>query len=269
MIAVPTRFHRMSRPDFRLARVPLRALAFACALAFVAFSAPATPHASEAEQAPRAVIELFTSQGCSACPPADAKLIEMAGDPDLIALTLHVDYWDYLGWEDTLAHAAFSERQRHYAEGRGDRGVFTPQMVVNGLYACIGSDPRAIEASLTSASRHAERLPVPLRLERDGQDLTITLLDGYEGGGELWLLRVDPLVTVKIERGENRGREAHYGNVVREMTRLTAWDGARMRVEARLPDGTGNFVVLVQHHDAGRPGRIIGAARGDGLLAAH
>ena len=268
MIAVPNRFHRMSRPYSRFLRIRL-ARAFACAVMITMLPAPVAVHASGAEQAPRAVIELFTSQGCSACPPADAKLIELAADPDLVALTLHVDYWDYLGWEDTLAHAAFSERQRHYAEGRGDRGVFTPQMVVNGLYACIGSDPRAIEASLASASRHAPRLPVPLRLEQDGRDLTIALLAGHEGGGEIWLLRVEPVVTVKIERGENRGREARYGNVVREMTRLAAWDGRRTQVSARLPDGTGNFVVLVQHQTDGRPGRIIGAAQGDGLRATH
>lgn len=263
MIALPTRFQQMSRPLSRSMRNVL------CAILFMAMGSPALVSEARAEQAPRAVIELFTSQGCSACPPADSKLIELAGDPDLIALTLHVDYWDYLGWEDTLAHAAFSERQRHYAEGRGDRGVFTPQMVVNGLYACIGSDPRAIEASLSSASRHAPRLPVPLRLEQDGRDLTIALLAGYEGGGEIWLLRVEPVVTVRIERGENRGREARYGNVVREMTRLAAWDGSRTTLTARLPDGTGNFVVLVQHHEGPVPGRIIGAAQGDGLRAAH
>ena len=263
MIAVITRFQNMSRRFHRSAR----SLLFA--FLFTALAAPAAAGQTGDAQAPRAVIELFTSQGCSACPPADVKLIELAGDPDLIALTLHVDYWDYLGWEDTLAHAAFSERQRRYAEGRGDRGVFTPQMVVNGLYACIGSDPRAIEASLASANRHAPRLPVPLRLEQDGRDLTIALLAGHEGGGEIWLLRVEPVVTVKIERGENRGREARYGNVVREMTRLAAWDGSRTTLTARLPDRTGNFVVLVQHHDGPVPGRIIGAAQGDGLRAAH
>jgi hypothetical protein len=263
MIPVPFRLPVMSRSFLRI----IRSTCLAAVL--LALTAPTLPAGATEAQAPRAVIELFTSQGCSACPPADAKLIELARDPDLIALTLHVDYWDYLGWEDTLAQAAFSERQRGYAEQRGDRGVFTPQMVINGLYACIGSDARAIEASLTSAARHTTRLPVPLRLERDGRDLTIALLAGHEGGGEIWLLRVEPVVSVKIERGENRGREARYGNVVREMTRLAAWDGSRMQVAVRLPDGTGNFVVLVQHHTDGKPGRIIGAAQGDGLRAAH
>ncbi len=221
-------------------------------------------------QTPRAVIELFTSQGCSACPPADAKLADMARDPDLIALTLHVDYWDYLGWEDTLAQAAFSQRQRDYAELRGDRGVFTPQMVVNGLHACIGSDQRALDASLANATRETSRLPVPVRLERQGRDLTITLLADHSGGADIWLLAVEPEVTVAIERGENRGREVRYANVVRAITHLTAWDGARKQLQAALPDDTGHFVVLVQRREADRPARVLGAARGDGIpVSAH
>ncbi len=263
MISASLRLPIMSHSLLRIARNGFRAGAF------LALAAPAFAAAATEIQAPRAVIELFTSQGCSACPPADAKLIELARDPDLIALTLHVDYWDYLGWEDTLAQPAFSERQRDYAETRGDRGVFTPQMVVNGLYACIGSDPRAIAASLAAADRHATRLPVPVSVTREGRDLTIALHGDHDAGGEIWLLQVEPLMRVAIERGENKGREAHYGNVVRAMSRVAEWDGTAMQVTARLADATGRFVVLVQHHDDAMPGRILGAARGDGLLAAH
>lgn len=263
MIPASFRLPVMSRSFLRI----IRSTCLGAVL--LALTAPALSAGTTEAQAPRAVIELFTSQGCSACPPADAKLIELARDPDLIALTLHVDYWDYLGWEDTLAQAAFSERQRGYAEGRGDRGVFTPQMVVNGLYACIGSDARAIEASLASAARHTTRLPVPVSLTREGRDLTVALHGDHTDGGEIWLLQVEPLVTVGIERGENKGREARYGNVVRAMTRIAAWDGTAMQLTARLPDATGRFVVLVQHRADALPGRILGAARGDGLRAAH
>jgi len=101
---------------------------------------------------PKAVVELFTSQGCSSCPPADARLAELARRPDVIALTLPVDYWDYLGWKDTLAQPEFSVRQRAYSHGRGDRAVFTPQMVVNGMAACVGSDKAAIERAMERAT---------------------------------------------------------------------------------------------------------------------
>lgn len=262
MITANARLHAMSRC---LRLMP----SLLCAAVLMSLSVTLAPGAAASEaQAPRAVIELFTSQGCSACPPADAKVVAMARDPDIIALTLHVDYWDYLGWEDTLAHAAFSERQRDYAELRGDRGVFTPQMVVNGLYACIGSDQRALDASLASATRQAQRLPVPVRIERQGNDLTIALLADHPDGAEIWLLAVEPDVTVAIERGENRGREARYANVVRDITHITAWDGARTVLQARLPDDTGRFVILVQRRDGDRPGRVVGAARGDGIPAA-
>src|SRR5918993_3798564 len=105
----------------------------ALVLAALLFAGPATA-------GPRAVVELFTSQGCSSCPPADAYLVELARRPDIVALTLPIDYWDYLGWKDTLAHSAFSARQRAYAGARGDRQVYTPQAVVNGRELFVGSN---------------------------------------------------------------------------------------------------------------------------------
>lgn len=225
-------------------------------------------HVSAGEaQAPRAVIELFTSQGCSSCPPADAMIVSLAKDNEIIALTLHVDYWDYLGWRDTLAKPAFSERQRNYAELRGDRGVFTPQMVVNGQEACIGSDENALSASLAKATREHERLPVPIRVRRDGADLTIALEGDYPGGGNLYLMMVEPEISVTIKRGENKGREAHYANVVRQISRVAQWDGeARTIVTAMSAPGDG-FVVMLQQEQDGHAGRIIGAARGAALAA--
>lgn len=225
-------------------------------------------HAPASElQAPRAVIELFTSQGCSSCPPADAMVVALAQDDEIIALTLHVDYWDYLGWRDTLAKPAFSERQRDYAQLRGDRGVFTPQMVVNGQEACIGSDEHALSTSLTKATREHERLPVPIRVNRDGSELTIALEGDYPGGGNLYLMMVEPEISVAIKRGENKGREAHYANVVRQISRVAQWDGeARTIVTAMSVPGDG-FVVMLQQEQDGRAGRIIGAARGPALAA--
>ncbi len=218
-----------------------------------------------AGQAPKAVIELFTSQGCSSCPPADARLTALSKQPDVVALTLHVDYWDYLGWKDTLATPAFTARQRAYAEARGDRGVYTPQMVVNGLVACVGSNDGQIESSIDRAtSRHA-RLPVPLAVEREGARVSVSIPDGARGAGELWLLRVDKSVTVTIERGENKGREATYTNVVREMKPIGRWNGGAARFEADLGGPGEDFVVLLHEQAAEGLGVIIGAAKGPGL----
>ncbi|TVR08781.1 MAG: DUF1223 domain-containing protein [Salinarimonadaceae bacterium] len=242
----------------------MRSIAFAALLALA--GAPALAQtAGEGAQSPRAVIELFTSQGCSSCPPADKRLSEMAGDPDLVALTLPVDYWDYLGWKDTLARPAFSNRQRAYAKLRGDRAVYTPQMVVNGEFACIGSDATAVAQSMRQATQEDARLPVALATKREGTRLTVEIGEGAEGAGELWLLTIEPRVSVSIDRGENRGRVAHYANVVRDIAPIGAWRGgpARFAIErAGLSDA---YVVLLQRRHDGRPGRILGAAKGPAL----
>jgi len=247
-------------------RIMLSALAFlGAAFAVAVVPSFTTPADAGEAQAPRAVIELFTSQGCSSCPPADAKIVALARDPDVIALTLHVDYWDYLGWQDTLASPAFSERQRGYAETRGDRGVFTPQMVINGREACIGSDPQAIHASLRQATREHERLPVPMRVSRDGTRLDITLEGDHPAAAELWLLIVEPDMHVAIKRGENKGRTAHYANVVRQIIHLDSWDGTAGEISVSLPDAGDGFVVLLQELRGDYPGAILGAARGEAL----
>src|SRR5208282_3033617 len=134
----------------RLAPAPLIAglLIASCALA----------GASE----PRALVELFTSQGCSSCPAADKLLGELAGDPSLVALSVPVDYWDYLGWKDTLASSGHSARQRAYAHGRGDREVYTPQIVVNGVTHVLGSDHTAVERAITLTDRNVAVMSVPV-----------------------------------------------------------------------------------------------------------
>src|SRR3974390_2805470 len=119
--------------------------------------AAAIPGASGAG-APRAVIELFTSQGCSSCPPADKLLGELSHDPSLVTLSLPVDYWDYLGWKDTLAIHGHSNRQRAYADVRGDREVYTPQVVVNGVAFALGSDRAAIEKAIAQTRQTATPL---------------------------------------------------------------------------------------------------------------
>jgi hypothetical protein len=223
-----------------------------------------------ADAGPRAVVELFTSQGCSSCPPADRVLNELAREPDVIALSLPVDYWDYLGWKDTLASPAFSARQRAYASARGDQQVFTPQMVINGTASCVGSDRARLGDSITRATRGRDALPVPITLDEEGANVTISVgqADAIPSG-ELWVLPVVKARQVSIGRGENRGRSVTYTNVVRGMTRAGFWSGSPARFEVPLSvaraNGADSYVVLLQNGAGGKPGPILGAARGPGL----
>jgi hypothetical protein len=224
--------------------------------------------AALAGQTPKAVVELYTSQGCSSCPPADARLAELSRKSGIVALTLHVDYWDYLGWKDTLARPEFSERQRAYSHIRGDRGVYTPQMIVNGVHACVGSDDGKIDVSIQNATSEHARLPVPVAVSREGNLITVEIagdVAGTSSAGEVLLLTVQSRVTVEIERGENKGRKATYVNVVREISHVGTWKGGRARFETMASDAGDNFVVLVHETNPDGPGPIIGAAKGAGL----
>ncbi len=223
---------------------------------------------ARAGEAPRAVVELFTSQGCSACPAADRIIGDLARDPGVIALTLPVTYWDYLGWKDTLAHAAFTERQRAYAGQRGDRQVYTPQAVVNGAAAVVGSDRAALEHSIRDPGT-AESLPVPIRSELTADRIRIEVGARSDHGrkAELWLLPVMRAREVAIGRGENRGKIVTYRNVVRGMHHVGSWDGAAARFEVPRSAlvGEADSYVLVLQAEHGGPGRILGAAKGPGL----
>jgi hypothetical protein len=224
---------------------------------------------AQAQQAekPRAVLELFTSQGCSSCPPADALFVTLARDPSLIVLTLPVDYWDYLGWRDTLAHSAFSQRQRSYAKTRGDGHVYTPQAVVDGAAHTVGSDRAAIEQLMRQRSEPA--LPLDVTMNRTGEGLRITVSGSASASSaSIWLIPTARTRSVAVRRGENRGRDIVYANVARSLTRIGSWRGQPVTVD--LPasltrtDDSDSFVVLVQADD-GKVGRVIGAARGPGF----
>jgi len=220
---------------------------------------------------PRAVVELFTSQGCSSCPPADELLVEYSRQPDIIALSLPVNYWDYLGWKDTLAHVAFTERQKAYAHSRSDRQVFTPQMIVNGKKSCIGSDRGQIEKAIQATSKGRKTLPVNVTVNEQNGRVTITIEetpDTVQRAAELWVLPILKAQTVPIERGENRGKTITYANVVRGLNRIGEWLGgsARFEVPAETARSGGDaYVVLLQSTDTARPSVILGAAKGPGL----
>jgi hypothetical protein len=238
------------------------------ALAALGFAALLQPALADP---PRAVVELFTSQGCSSCPPADELLVEYSRQPDIIALSLPVNYWDYLGWKDTLAHVAFTERQKAYAHSRSDRQVFTPQMIVNGKKSCIGSDRAQIEKAIQYTSKGRKTLPVNVIVNEQGGTVTIQVEETPETAqreAEVWVLPVLRTQTVPIERGENRGKTITYANVVRGLNRLGEWRGGSARFEMPLETarkGGDAYVVLLQSTDAARPGVILGAAKGPGL----
>ena len=243
-----------------------RHIAFAAALVCGAATMTAAAYAG-----PRAVIELFTSQGCSSCPAADRVLGELAQDSSLIAMSLPVDYWDYLGWKDTLALHDHTKRERAYADARGDREVYTPQVVVNGLVHVLGSDKAAIERAIASTRREAVPLTVPVTLSVDGGTVTVQLPDAADDrrSGEVWLCPVTAKVPVEIGRGENHGRTVTYTNVVRRWVKLGDWNGNAETFTFKLddiPDGdfklddVDRLTVIVQDGAASKPGVMLGAA---------
>ena len=229
--------------------------------------------ASEARAEPvRAVVELFTSQGCGACRTADPVLRDLARQPGVIALTLPVTYWDYLGWKDTLASRPLTERQRAYARGRGARQVFTPQAVVDGSGVAVGSDRAALDKLMRDAVPYGG-FPVPVRSQVRGDRILIEIgaaTDAKtEARGEIWLLPVLRSRVVAIQAGENSGRTATYVNVVRDLQHLGHWNGQAVSFtvpdkQAEIADAD-SWVVLLQSGGDNRPGRIIGAAKGPGL----
>lgn len=235
-------------------------------LALASF-APGTVSATER---PRAVLELFTSQGCSSCPPADRYVAEIADRPDLIALTFAVDYWDYLGWRDTLASPYHAKRQKAYAYVRGDRQIYTPQMIVNGIGHAIGSDRSAVERSVAQTAGHVGVLSVPVSVSVSGDSVTVRLPDqanpfvGADNPATVTLLGVSSRQPVEITRGENRGQTVTYRNVVRGHASLGDWNGSARTFTVSKRDLVGpeceRLVVLIQAGTHRRPGAILGAA---------
>jgi hypothetical protein len=215
---------------------------------------------------PHAVLELFTSQGCSSCPPADKLLGELATDPSVVALSVPIDYWDYLGWKDTLASPRHSARQRAYARVRGDREVYTPQIVVNGATHVLGSDKTAVEHAIAATDRNATIMSVPVLLAVDGGNLSVKIAprDNQRIAGEVWLCPLERAVQVAIGRGENSGRTITYHNVVRNWLKLGDLSGAsphwNVPISEIVSDGSDGAAVMVQEGTRDRPGIILGAA---------
>jgi hypothetical protein len=217
---------------------------------------------------PRAVVELFTSQGCSSCPPADQIIGELTKDPSVIALSMPIDYWDYLGWKDTLADSRFSARQKAYSQMRGDRDVYTPQVVVNGSVHVIGSDRAGIEGAIIDTKRSNAVMSVPVSMTLAGKQLNVSVAASHAGStashGEIWICAISKAVPISIGRGENRGHEVTYHNVVRNLLKVGDWNGIAgnwtVPLENISRDGVDAAAVYVQDGNHERPGPMLGAA---------
>jgi hypothetical protein len=217
---------------------------------------------------PRAVVELFTSQGCSSCPPADKIIGELAKDPSVIALSMPIDYWDYLGWKDTLADSRFSARQKAYSLMRGDRDVYTPQVIVNGEAHVIGSDRAGIERAIGATRKSDGVMSVPVSMKLSGGHITVSVADASKSPaamhGEVWIYSVSKAVPIAIGRGENRGRELTYYNVVRNVLKVGDWNGSAgswtVPLENISREGIDAAAVFVQDGSRDRPGPMLGAA---------
>lgn len=198
------------------------------------------------------VVELFTSQGCSSCPPADAFLQDLSQREDVIALALHVDYWDYIGWKDSFAQPAFTARQKAYAKSGGRRSVYTPQMIIGGRDHVVGTHEQ--DATALIQKHAAARTGVDLTVDTAaGGKMTLRAeaQPGVTGPLVIHLVRYDPLRTVDITRGENQGKTVDYANVVTEWTSIGEWDLSAPLVLDLPSQGQGPAVVILQGKNAG------------------
>ena len=196
------------------------------------------------------VVELFTSQGCSSCPPADKLLHELAQRDDVIPLALHVDYWDYIGWKDEFSHPDYAKRQRGYAVQAKRRSVYTPQMIVNGVTDIVGA--RRME--LSKAIAHHADLPsrVELSVNRSGSEILINAQPtNVDGPLIVRMLRYTPQRSAHITRGENAGHTMLYANVTENWTVLAEWDGTTALALTTVVEGDKPVVVLVQQDQHG------------------
>ncbi len=209
------------------------------------------------------VVELFTSQGCSSCPPADQLLGEIKTMPGVIAISINVDYWDYLGWRDTLADKSHSQRQYDYARARGDMDVYTPQIIVDGGSHYVGSNRSVVLAAIKRALEAQPRNPVGMSIADDSDEITVSV-SGQPGPAEkstIWLMPIAPQIAVKIEKGENTGRDIVYHNVARRIIPAGVWQGEpvtlRLAKKTLLTPECTACVALLQ---TGAVGPVIGAA---------
>ncbi len=219
-------------------------------------TAAVLPKQALAESEQGVVVELYTSQGCSSCPPADALMAKISTMPGVIGLALHVDYWDYIGWKDTFGQAQFTERQKAYAHTAGEKMIYTPQMIVAGLARVAGNQP----AEVAEAVAAVKPSPVQLTLARQDSNLVINASGALGSLGEVsvQLVHYTDQALVDIGRGENAGLTVTYHNIVTAWQTVGAWTGAEP-LHLVTPAGDGPVVVILQSGPG--LGQVIAAAR--------
>lgn len=216
-------------------------------------------NAAMAQQQP-VVVELYTSQGCSSCPPADAMFAELKGRDDVIAIALHVDYWDYIGWKDEFGNPAHAKRQRAYAAKAGRRSIYTPEIVVNGQTDIVGAKPMLLSKAI---AEHSAEVPITaVSAQRSDNKLRIQAAKPDRDAGliEIHILRLISSQKSKITRGENRGETYEYTNIAHSWQVAGTWDGQTALDMSLAVGGDDPIVVLLQEAGAGK---IISAARLD------
>jgi hypothetical protein len=207
------------------------------------------------------LVELFTSQGCSSCPPADKLAAQLSRDPDIFVVSFNVDYWDYLGWRDTLAKPEYSQRQYDYAKSRGDGSVYTPQMVINGTTHAVGNNPKQVHEHINIGANTPPALALKLEITR--KDITLDIPEfKQQGDATVWLMAIESKVVQKIDRGENAGDSITYVNVVRNLVPAAKWTGEAYRGSwmrnAILPHDCKSCIAVLQQNNVGP---VIGLAR--------
>jgi len=218
----------------------------------LSFLLAAIPFAAMAGERP-VVVELFTSQGCSSCPPADRFLTELAQRPDVLPLAFHVTYWNSLGWPDPFSMEAATQRQAQYGARFGD-GSYTPEMVVDGKKGLVGSDRDAAEAAIAAAQAR-DRTAATVSASRQGGHMSIRVGAGT-GSGRVILVGFDPEHRTAVGRGENSGRTLVESNIVRSIRVIGQWTGAPLALDEAMPAGQDAAVLLEEPS-----GKIVGAAR--------
>jgi hypothetical protein len=234
------------------------------AVFFVLFSLWFAQNATAVElrTAPQAVVELFTSQGCASCPPADLLLNRLGHQGNVVALAYHVDYWDYAGWEDTFASPAHGELQKAYAQSWGKSRIYTPQAVINGSHGVVGSHARDVHEAIA-----AGRLPLTLGLRLVEDEVVHVTAPPQSGMGEavVWLVTFRASAEIDIERGENTGQHLVYSHIVTGRQPVGMWspsEGTDIRIplSEALGGQSDGAAILVQERRQDLPGPIIGAA---------
>jgi hypothetical protein len=244
----------------------LRRFRFPKAAMFVAAAAAlsATTIADAGSAKRPVVVELYTSQGCSSCPPADAILAQLATRKDVIAMSLPITYWDMLGWKDTLASEADTKRQKAYAQAMWRGGVYTPQIIVDGVNDVVGGRDAQIEAMIAARWADEQSVPVTVSASKTALHVAVGASDQRDANATIWLFRVQPQATVAITGGENAGHTFTYRNVVRDIRAVGIWKGQPVSLDLPrqelLAGSRDSVVVLVQQ---GGHGRVLGAAQLD------